>query len=114
MRYTIPLILISIFFAAGTMYAQDDSEEGGGGVRLGGGLTQKHIGNFSVVAAEDADVATDGKQVYKEDIYEYVGRKFKAVEARLKKIEEGQEDIKDRIKRLESSLSQIKKALPSP
>ncbi len=113
MRYAILLILIFIF-AAGTLYAEDDSEEGGGGVRLGGGLTQKQIGNFSVVAAEDADVATDGKQVYKEDIYEYVGRKFKAVEARLKKIEEGQEDIKDRIKRLESSLSQMKKTLPSP
>lgn len=114
MRYTILLILIFIFFAAGMLYAQNDSEEEGGYARLGAGLTQKQIGTFSVVTAEDADVATNGKQVYKEDIYEYVGRKFKAVEARLKKIEEGQEDIKDRIKRLESSLSQMKKTLPSP
>jgi hypothetical protein len=110
MRYAIPSILIFIFFAAGILYAQDYSEEEGRPVRLGTGLTQKQIGTFSVVTAEDADVTSDGKQVYKEDIYEYVGRKFKAVEARLKKIEEGQEDIKDRIKRLENSLSQMKKA----
>lgn len=113
MRRIIPLILLSMLIA-GTPYAQDDSEEEGVPVRLGAGLTQKQVGNFSVITAEDADVTSDGKQVYKEDLYEYVGRKFKAVEARLKKIEEGQEDIKDRIKRLESSLSQMKKAIPSP
>lgn len=114
MRYVL-LLIIAIILNAGVLYAQDDdnNEGGGGPVRLGAGLTQKQIGNFSVVAAEDANVSTDGKQAYVEDIYEYVNRKFKAVEARLKKLEEGQEDIKNRLKQIEYDLSKIKKTIPS-
>ncbi|MDP3790828.1 MAG: hypothetical protein Q8R38_02165 [Candidatus Omnitrophota bacterium] len=118
MRYAI-LPIIALMIGAGILYAQDDGDSGvepgimqtqTGSLTVGAGLTQKQVGNFSVVSAEDADVTTDGKTVYMEDIYEYVGRKFKAVEARLKKIETGQEDIKNRLKKLEDSLTKDKAA----
>ena len=112
MRYAL-VIIIAIIFNAGALCAQDNNDEGGP-VQLGSGLTKKQIGNFAVVAAEDANVSTDGKKAYVEDIYQYVSRKFKAVEARLKKLEEGQEDIKNRLKRIEYDLSRIKKAVPLP
>lgn len=109
MKYVI-IPMFALLFLAGAIYAQDDEDSQGGS-----GLSQKQVGNFSVITAEDADVTTDGKQVYIEDIYEYVGRKFKAVEARLKKIEAGQEDLRLRVKKIEDGLAKLKNAAaPSP
>lgn len=115
MRYAIWLMIV-IIFCAGILFAQDDdyNEEGGGPVTLAPGLTQKQIGNFSVVTAEDAAVTTNGKQAYVEDLYRYVGRKFKAVEARLKKLEDHQAEILDRLKQVEGDLAKIKKYTPLP
>lgn len=114
MGYTI-LLMIAMMLGPATLYAQDDNnEKGNGPVTLGGGLTQKQVGNFSVITAEDADVTNTGKQAFIEDIYKYVGRKFRVIEARLNKLEEGQEEIRDRLKQIEFDLSKMKKALSQP
>lgn len=97
--------------AAAAALAQDDDRTNSA-VSLGAGLTKKQIAGFSVVAAEDAEVSTDGKLTYVEDIYAYVSRKFKAVEARISKIETVQESLKSKVDSLEKDLDGLKKKVP--
>jgi hypothetical protein len=103
MKKTVLFILI-LSFAAVPLYAQN-KEETLDEVVLGTSPTHKPIAGFTVVTAEDAQVSTDGKLTYVEDLYTYTGRKFKAVEARLKKIEASEEELKIKVKDIEKRLA---------
>ena len=101
-------MLILVFsFAASLLYAQS-GEDTGGEISLGASPKKKPIAGFTVITAEDAQVSTDGKTTYVEDVYVYTGRKFKAVEARLKKIETAQEGLNTRVKYKEKCLTDMK------
>jgi hypothetical protein len=105
------VLLILIFsFAAGVLHAQSE-EDTEREVSLGASPIKKPIAGFTVLTAEDARVSTDGKTTYVEDIYVYTGRKFKAVEARLKKIEAAAEELNSRVKRIDKRLTDMEKAV---
>lgn len=108
MKKTALLILVFSFTAA-LLYAQSE-EETESETSLGASPNKKPIAGFTVLTAEDAQVSTDGKTTYVENVYAYTGRKFKAVEARLKKIETAQEDLNSRVKYIEQYLTDTKNA----
>ena len=109
MKKTALLILV-LSFAAALLYAQSE-EETESEVSPGSSPTRKPIAGFTILTAEDAQVTTDGKTTYVEDIYTYTGRKFKTVEARLKKIEAAEEELKSRVNYIEKRLTDTKKAV---
>ncbi|MCX5666078.1 MAG: hypothetical protein NT036_03405 [Candidatus Omnitrophica bacterium] len=104
------LFMLLLIFAATLLYAQSE-EQVKSGVGLNAGLTKKPIAGFTVVTAEDAQVTTDGKTTYVEDLYTYTGRKFKAVEDRLKKIEAAAEELKNRVTSIEKHMADAEKAV---
>jgi len=104
------MIILLLSFAATFLYAQSE-EQVKSEVTLNAGLTRKTIAGFTVVTAEDAQVTTDGKTAHVEDLYTYTGRKFKAVEERLKKIEAAAEELKNRVSYLEKHLADMENAV---
>jgi len=102
------LLMLAFSLAASLVYAQSEElveDE----VNLGASQTRRPIAGFTVITAEDARVSTDGKTTQVEDIYVYVGRKFKAVEVRLKKIEAAQEDLKGKVDYIDKRLTEAEK-----
>ena len=105
------VLLIMIFsFSAALLCAQSE-EETENEVNLGTSPTNKPIAGFTVLTAGDARVSTDGKMTYVENIYVYVGRKFKEVEARLKKIEAAARELNKRVKDIEKRLTDAEKTV---
>ncbi|MDO8536559.1 MAG: hypothetical protein Q7S30_06110 [Candidatus Omnitrophota bacterium] len=101
------LLIFVLGFVSALLFAQNE-EETKSEVRLGSSSTNKPIAGFTVLTAEDTKVTTDGKTTYIEDVYTYTGRKFKAIEARLNKIETVLDELKGRVKYIEEQQAKAK------
>jgi len=104
------LLMLAFSLAASLVYAQSE-EQVEDEVNLGASQTRRPIAGFTVLFPADAKISTDGKTTQIEDIYMYVGRKFKAVEARLKKIEAAQEDLKGKVEYIDKRLTDAEKIM---
>jgi peptidoglycan hydrolase CwlO-like protein len=104
------ILIFALFLAASLLYAQDDQDLKNT-ADSGSVMTKKAVAGFSVLTAEDAQVTNDGKMTYVEDIYSYTGRKFKAIETRLKNIESAIEELDGKIKDIEKRLHSLENTL---
>ena len=105
------MLIFAFFFTASLLYAQSDQDSENGS---NSNYTKKSVAGFSVLTAEDARVTNDGKMTYVEDIYSYTGRKFKAIEARLKIIESAIAELDGKIKDIEKRLHNVENTLSIP
>ncbi len=108
MKRIIPFLLIFIF-CTNSVYAQEDEDykEDKRAIKLGPGMERKKIGGINLRVPEGTAVYQIGPNIIREELDEYVGRRFKETENRIEKLEKSQKELHREIEQLKEIIKSL-------